>query len=89
MIVSSDWTTRQVDQVPHAGPVGDFPQFRAAGREEAVHQTIAAELFHPMLPALGEKTSRSKIPASSAEIEAFPWQKAIKSHAKPQRRKRI
>ena len=35
------------------------------------------------------KPSRSKIPASSSEIEAFPWRKAIKSHAKPQRRKRI
>ena len=46
MILSSDRTTRQVDQVPHADPVGDFPQFRAAGREEAAHQTIAAELLH-------------------------------------------
>ena len=27
MIVSSDRTTRQVDHVPHADPVGDFPQF--------------------------------------------------------------
>jgi hypothetical protein len=52
MIVSSDRTTRQVDQVPHADAFGDFPQFRAAGREEAAHQTIAAELFHPVLPAL-------------------------------------
>jgi hypothetical protein len=56
MIVSSDWTTRQVDQVPHADPVGDFPRFRAAGREDAAHQTIAAELFHPVLPALGAQT---------------------------------
>jgi hypothetical protein len=31
MIVSSDRTTRQVNEVPHADPVGDFPQFRAAG----------------------------------------------------------
>jgi hypothetical protein len=56
MIVSSDRTTRQVDQVPHADPVGDFLQFRAAGREEAAHQTIAAELCHPVLPALGAQT---------------------------------
>jgi hypothetical protein len=56
MVVSSDWTTPQVDHVPHADPVGDFPQFRAAGREEAAHQTIAAEIFHPVLPALGAKT---------------------------------
>jgi hypothetical protein len=32
MIMSSDRATRQIDQVPHADPVGDFPQFRAAGR---------------------------------------------------------
>jgi hypothetical protein len=48
MIVSSDWTTRQVDQVPHADALGDFPQLRAAGREEAAQQTIAAEPFHPV-----------------------------------------
>ncbi len=77
MIVSSDRTTRQVDQLPHAEAVGDFPQFRAAGREEAAHQTIAAELFHPMLPARWAlKPSRSKIPASFSEIEAFPWRKS-------------
>ena len=77
LIVSSDRTTRQVDQVPHADAFGDFPQFRAAGREEAAHQTIAAELFHPVLPALGAlKPSRSKIPARSSEIEAFPWRKS-------------
>jgi hypothetical protein len=56
MIVSSDRTTRQVDQVPHADPVGDFPQFLAAGREEAAHYTIAAELFRPVLPAPGAQT---------------------------------
>src|SRR5271156_4274419 len=73
MIVSSDRTTRQVDHVPHADPVGDFPQLRAAGREEAAHQAIAAELFHPVLPALGAKTQPLEDPASSSEIEAFPW----------------
>jgi hypothetical protein len=52
MIVSSRWATRQVDQVPHADAFGDFPQLRAAGREEVAQQTIAAELFHPVLPAL-------------------------------------
>jgi hypothetical protein len=31
MIVSSDRKTRQVDQVAHADPVGDFPQFRVDG----------------------------------------------------------
>ena len=46
MIVSSDRATRQVDQAPHADLVDDFLQFRAAGREEAAHQTIAAELLH-------------------------------------------
>src|SRR6202453_4059305 len=69
MIVSSDWTTRQVDQLPHADPVGDFLQFRAAGREEAAHHTIVAEMFHPVLPALGTEkppTATAKMSASSS-----------------------
>ena len=83
MIVLSDRTTRQVDQVPHADPVGDFPQFRAAGREEAAQHTIAAELFHPVLPAEGVKPSRSKIPARSSEIEAFSWRKSRAPYFRP------
>ena len=70
-IVSSDRTTRQVDQVPHADPVGDFLQFRAAGREEAAHQTIAAELFHPVLPALGAKTQPLKDPGQLLRDRGF------------------
>ncbi len=71
MIVSSDRTTRQVDQVPHADPVGDFPQFRAAGREEAAHQTIAAELFHPVLPPLGAKTQPLEDPGKLLRDRGF------------------
>ena len=71
MIVSSDRTTRQVDQVPHADPVGDFPQFRAAGREEAAHQTIAAELFHPVLPALRAKTQPLEDPGQLLRDRGF------------------
>jgi hypothetical protein len=71
MIVSSDRTTRQVDQVPHADPVGDFPQFRAAGREDAAHQTIAAELFHPVLPALGAKTQPLEDPGQLLRDRGF------------------
>ena len=71
MIVSSDRTTRQVDQVPHADPVGDFPQFRAAGREEAAHQTITAELFHPVLPALGARTQPLEDPGQLLRDRSF------------------
>jgi hypothetical protein len=71
MIVSSDRTTRQVDQVPHADPVGDFPQFRAAGREEAAHQTIAAELFHPVPPALGAQTQPLEDPGQLLRDRGF------------------
>ena len=68
---SSDWTTRQVDQVPHADPVGDFPQFRAAGRVEAAHQTIAAELFPPVLPALGAQTQPLEDPGQLLRDRGF------------------
>jgi hypothetical protein len=71
MDASSSRTTRQVDQVPHADPVGDFPQFRAAGREEAAHQTIAAELFHPVLPALGAKTQPVEDPGQLFRDRGF------------------
>jgi hypothetical protein len=71
MIVSSDWTTRQVDQVPHADQVGDFPKFRAAGREETAHQTIAAELFHPVLPALGAQTQPLEDPGQLLRDRGF------------------
>ena len=70
-IVSSDRTTRQVDQVPRADPVGDFPQFRAAGREEAVHHTIAAELFHPVLPPLGAQTQPLEDPGQLRRDRGF------------------
>ena len=71
MIVLSDRTTRQVDQVPHADPVGDFAQFRAAGREEAAQQTIAAELFHPVLPALGAQTQPLEDPDQLCRDRGF------------------
>ena len=72
MIVSSDRTIRQIDQVPHADPVGDFTQFRAAGREEAAHQTIAAELFHPVLPALGGAQSQPlEVPGQLFRVRGF------------------
>jgi hypothetical protein len=70
-IVSSDRATRQVDQVPHVDPVGDFPQFRAAGREEAAHQTIAAEPFHPVLPALGAQTQPLEDPGQLFRDRGF------------------
>jgi hypothetical protein len=62
---------RQVDHVPHADPVGDFPQFRAAGREEAAHQTIAAELFQPVLPALGAQTQPLEDPGQLLRDRGF------------------
>ena len=71
MVVSSDRTTRQVDHVPHADPVGDLPQFRAAGREEAARQTIAAELFHPVLPALGAQTQPLEDPDQLCRDRGF------------------
>jgi hypothetical protein len=71
MIVSSDRTTRQVDQVPHADPVGDFPQFRAGSREEAAHQTITAELLHPVLRALGAQTQPLEDPGQLFRDRGF------------------
>jgi hypothetical protein len=55
-IVSTQRTTPQVHQVPHAKVFGDFPRFDAAGRKVTTQQTLAAELAHPVLRALGAKT---------------------------------
>ena len=71
MIGSSDRTTRQVDQVPYTETFGDFPQFRAAGREEAAHQTIAAELFRPVLPGLGAQTQPLEDPGQLLRVRGF------------------
>jgi hypothetical protein len=71
MVVSSDRTIHQIDQVPHADPVGDFLQFRAAGREEGAHQTIAAELFHPVLPAPGAQTQPLEDPGQLLRDRGF------------------
>jgi hypothetical protein len=81
MIVSSDRTTRQVDYVPHADPVGDFPQSRAAGREETAHQTIAAELVHPVLPALGAQTQPLEDPGQLLRDRGFSLAKANRTNS--------
>ena len=73
---SSGRTTRQVEHVPDAQALADFAQLRASGCEESAEQSVPLELLQPSLPALGTTTSRSKIPASSAEIDAFRWRKS-------------
>ena len=78
MIVLSDRTTRQADQVPHADPVGDFPQFRRGWpRRSGLCAPIAAELFHPVLPCRwGAQTQPLEDPGQgSSEIEAFPGER--------------
>jgi hypothetical protein len=64
----------EIDLMPHTEAFTDFPQFRTGGRTETAHQPITAEppsIRHYQLRPL--QPSRSKIPVSSAEIEAFPW----------------
>ena len=72
-IASSNRTTGQVDQVPHTEAFADFPRLRAAGCKETAEQPITARLSTRLCQFRALQFSRSKIPASSAEIEAFPW----------------
>ena len=72
-MLSSNGTTLQVDQATHTEAFGDFPQLRAAGREETAQQPIPAKLLDLNLPTLALQPSRSKIPASSAEINVCPF----------------
>jgi hypothetical protein len=51
MNVSSNWTTRQIDQMPHTEAVADFPQVRTGGRKETAQQLFPAEPLYPALPA--------------------------------------
>ena len=51
-MLSSNWTTPQVDQATHTEASGDFPQLLAAGREETAQQPIPAMLLDLNLPAL-------------------------------------
>jgi hypothetical protein len=52
---SSNRTTRQVDQVSDTEAFANFPQLRAAGREETAQQPIPAEPLQPLLPVLRAK----------------------------------
>ncbi len=60
----------------HTKVLGDFAQLDAARRKDTSQQTFAAEVVDPVTPGLGLTPSRSKIPANSAEIEAFPCRKS-------------
>ena len=53
MIVSSDRTTRKVDQVPNTEAFANLPQLGSGGRKETAQQSIPAEPLHPLMPALG------------------------------------
>ena len=68
MVLSSNRTTPQVDQATHTEAFADFAQLLAAGREESAQQPIPAKLLDLNLPAWALQPSRSKTPASSAEI---------------------
>jgi hypothetical protein len=50
--VSSNGTTRQVDQVTDTAAFDDSSQFRTAGRKETAQQSIAAKRLDLNLPAL-------------------------------------
>jgi hypothetical protein len=52
-MLSSNWTTPEVDQVVHTEVSGDFPQLRATGCEETAPQPIPTKLLDLNLPALG------------------------------------
>src|ERR1700677_2417236 len=54
--LSWNWAAPEVDQVTHTEAFGDFPQLRAAGREESAQQSIPAKLLDLKPPALGANT---------------------------------
>jgi len=62
--------------MPRTEALADFPQLYTGGRKETARQSITAEHCYPSLPELAARFSRSKIPASSAAIEACPWRKS-------------
>src|SRR5580693_539427 len=53
MVLSSNRATPKVDQATHTEAFGDFPQLRAADREESAQQPIPAKLLDLNLPAPG------------------------------------
>jgi hypothetical protein len=52
-IASSRQTARQVDHMPNAEALADFPRFRPRGRKVAAQQPAAVEPLHALIPALG------------------------------------
>ena len=71
MVLSSNRTTLQVDQATHTEAFADFAPLLAAGREESAQQPMPAKLLDLNCQLWALRTSRSKISASSAEIDAF------------------
>jgi hypothetical protein len=50
--VSSNATTRQIDQIPHTEAFANFAQLRAHGRKKVPQQLFPAEPLYPGLSAL-------------------------------------
>jgi hypothetical protein len=72
---SSNRTTGQVDQVPHTEAFADFAQLRAAGCKETAQQPIPAELFQPLLPALGAPSQPLEDPRELRRDRGLPLTK--------------
>jgi hypothetical protein len=62
--LSSNGTSPQVNHATHSATFADFPQLRAASREDTAQQPIPAQLLALTVPALGATAARSKMPAS-------------------------
>ena len=61
-VLSSNWTTPEVDQVTHTEAFADFAQLRAANREESAQQPIPAKLLDLDLPTLRAKAQPRENP---------------------------
>jgi hypothetical protein len=70
-MLSSNWTSHQVDQTPHTETFGDLPQLYGAGRTETAQQTIAAKPLHPGLPVLGARTQPLEDPGQLLRVRGF------------------
>ena len=74
-IASSNWTTRKVDQVPNTEALANFPQLRSGGRKETARQSIPAEPFHPVMPALGAAIQPHEDPSQLRRDRGLPLAK--------------
>ena len=73
--MSSNWTTRKVDQAPNTEAFANLPLLRSSGRKKTAKQSIPAEPIYPLMPALGTAIQPLEVPGQLRGDRGIPLAK--------------